>query len=156
MAEVRVHEVSFDDPIDFADALDPVLGLFVGPHLYRGHADSGWPLSPSVFRDNIPYLLPQHMFPPQHRVYGSQVKLEIELLWLFVARANAAGLTIPGDSERVREYLDSIRNDNWWVAEPRNLRTWPSREIIPALALAQHHGVPTRLLDWTYGSRVAI
>jgi hypothetical protein len=36
-----------------------------------------------------------------------------------------------------------------------HMRIWPSREYFEIMALAQHYGLPTRLLDWTRNSHVA-
>jgi FRG domain len=155
LGELRVDEFAFDRALELIDVLAPMGGLFAGNTIFRGQADSAWGLVPSAFRPDVPFLLSPSRFPRPHWVYGSQLKLEIELLWLFVARANAEGLLIPGDSEQIRELVDEIRSDAYWVMNRDNLRLWPPPQLIPVMTLAQHYGVPTRLLDWTYSSYTA-
>lgn len=75
--------------------------------VYRGMADSTWPLAPSLAR-----------------LGGGFVRLEEPMLRNFRKYARSQGLS---------------GNSDW---------DW--------LALAQHHGLPTRLLDWTYSPLVAL
>ncbi|MDA1128439.1 MAG: FRG domain-containing protein, partial [Chloroflexi bacterium] len=74
-----------------------------------------------------------------------QARAEFVALREFVVLADRVGLPIPGDSQIFREPV-----------EPTELYDdWPSQEIWQILAVAQHHGVPTRLLDFSFDSNTA-
>ncbi len=85
--------------------------------------------------------------------YGErQVLFELQLLRAFIRACDAAGIPIPGDSEQLRNELRGLK---WELAFTRDERNWPPKVVHPVLATAQHHGVPTCLLDWTRRSYVA-
>ena len=101
-----------------------------GPVWLRGHSSAGYRLTPSVLRDTIPIISPL-----ARPLEGNEI-----------IRARGGIETGPSPERmlddfkrRALPFVDMI---------PRNDFEW--------LFLMQHHGVPTRLLDWTTNALVAL
>lgn len=111
--------------------------------VYRGQADSTWPLIPSLWR-NIEYVTSSE---PGCGVTVKQM-LDAEFISLrdFIKYCDKIGVNIPNDSREFRkEFVKGFGLGKYY----NNPNLWPDEEYFGLIALAQHHGVPTRLLDWT-------
>lgn len=120
-------------------------------YIFRGQPCSSFSLAPSALRSIGPMAANSVM--PSNLVGDErQVLFELQVLRAFIRACDAAGIQIPGDSPALRGEIQSLK---WELPFMRGDADWPPKEARPVLATAQHHGVPTCLLDWTRRSYVA-
>ena len=117
-----------------------------GDLAFRGQASSVWPLLPSAFRSGklASYGVQTPTQSSPSRVIP-QVRAEFRAVHEFVMAADDSALEITNGGRMLlsRQGPQAIFENPDWE------QSWPRAEIWDTVALAQHHGVPTRLLDFT-------
>lgn len=143
----RLHYVEAES---FLEAVAPRNSLWAPEPLawiFRGHAVAEWALRARAFRDEEkpfePFGIDATVTASEQAwdVYGTAV---LKALRSFQRAVDRAGLVIP----TVAPAVDYSVSKFSYASEPRP-------DAVPLMALAQHFGIPTGLLDWSRHARVA-
>ncbi len=135
------------DPLSELWGDDPLQWIF------RGHGDARWALIPSALRS--PILFGEKEGSSEILTNDTWVDRQIRLLKQFFDALDRRGLPIPDDGPGFREDGSKWQRELQFELSNDPKEPWPPEKLFSLMALAQHYGLPTSLLDWTRQSSVA-
>lgn len=163
--------IDFNSFEELIDALKPnsLLGNYPGQMIFRGQADD-WPLIPSLYRnglDNYFTYTYRNIRDDKNKFF---FHVEYSILRNYYIKANYLGLDIPKvdlfdndymnvdvfSSLGYKDNIDKMYGLNINAKSDSYFDLYKISGVPEIAALAQHYGLPTRLIDWTQDIYIAL
>lgn len=155
-----IETLEFKDAESLLDLLSPWgKRVNLSGFVFRGHSQESYQLIPAALRQECSGYLWKicglgKPISDQYNWQTWQVKAEYTILRSFYRLADQRGLEVPV-SNRVRANL-AQEFDVLGLSTVDQPDTWIPSDLYETAALAQHYGIPTRLLDWTYDLYISL
>ena len=154
-----IKDIEYNNASEFLTSLSyegELYKVFGKNFIFRGQSDHNYKLLPSALRGNLCKEWHKSCKEESLKSIPSnseylQIEAEIEILSSFFNTCDMNKLHVPL-TDRLRESV-LLQIDPWALFQKED---WLPKDYYEIAALAQHYGLPTRLLDWTYDINVAL